>query len=292
MIYRAIYSHYSRPQLDGNTRNEIGWYTEKHFWIGFALSVYFSSKWFEKVAFYTDNTGSMMASFFGIEFNEVHSDFNSLDLPASLWSIPKIHAIARQQEPFLHIDSDVFLTKPLSQSYLTAQVLAQSYEHPRSKSLYEFGLRKLKGDEFYLTEDFRRGVYNRTKFTPVNCGIVGGNNIWVFRKYTEQVLEMVETNFLKFEDVPTHEYCVTLEQWFLSAFCHLYRMPVTVLLRDIKDADRIGYKHYIAARKRDKERCEKMEITASRLIPKQLKRIEQYFLNQTEYKIGRAVEAN
>jgi hypothetical protein len=278
MISRAIYSHYSRPMLDKNVGNAIGWYSEKYFWIGFALSVHYARKTFKEIGFYTDYYGDKMSWDFGIDFDWTKADFEQLDLPASLWSLPKIYAIRNEYQPFLHLDTDVFLTKPLPEHFLKAEVLVQSYEPLDCYAFYERGWKLFLDGGFELSYDFLYGYAHR--ISPVNNGIVGGNNVDLFQAYCKDVIWMIETNKAKFVNNPIPEYCVTLEQWLLNVFCVRRGVKLQVLLNNLNSEPKeLGYKHYLAHSKRKLTRCIEMEQRAKELIPKQWQLINDHFEN-------------
>jgi hypothetical protein len=81
------------------------------------------------------------------------------------WSVHKIrtYSEAEGSDPFIHIDSDVFLVDPLPNDVLSANLFAQSLEGDKHYQNIEFMPKDWK--ENYLPVPFR----------AFNCGVFGGN---------------------------------------------------------------------------------------------------------------------
>src|SRR5260370_31176140 len=66
----------------------------------------------------------------GLSFTEVSTELDRLkDVSIDWWAIGKLVAYSLQDRPFLHIDSDVFLWKPLPAHLESAPVIAQAPQH-------------------------------------------------------------------------------------------------------------------------------------------------------------------
>ena len=108
MINRAVFTHWS----DATYLNRYcGFNTKKDFFHSFALALFCARSFFSKVILYTDNQGKKDVEPFHQLIDEVHTDIeilNEQDIPRSLWAYPKIITYSLQEQPFLHIDNDVF----------------------------------------------------------------------------------------------------------------------------------------------------------------------------------------
>jgi hypothetical protein len=76
----------------------------------------------------TDDAGArMLVDGLGLQFTRVSTELNALAKhDPDWWNLGKIHAYHLQMEPFVHIDSDVFLWKRLPPRLEHADVFAQN----------------------------------------------------------------------------------------------------------------------------------------------------------------------
>lgn len=170
-----------------------------------------------------------------------------------VWSLGKIFIykyLSLKGSPFIHIDNDVFLWKPLPIKLIKSNLFAQSAE--------------TKIDYFYRLNDFYKrcprkyiAQYNRPNYAP-NAGIIGGSNLGFIYKYSSSALEMVldpinkkfwtEDNF-----GATWRKAVYAEQYYLAACSEYYQEKINFLFNegDFSPArcSEIGYTHLLAAKK-------------------------------------------
>lgn len=170
-----------------------------------------------------------------------------------VWSLGKIFIykyLCLKGNPFIHVDNDVFLWKPLPLEITRAGLLAQSAEKHIN---YYYRL-----DHFYKkcpNKFIAQSV--RTNYAP-NAGIIGGHDLNFLYKYSSSALEMVldpvnksfwtEKNF-----GATWRKAVYAEQYYLAACAEYYNKKINYLFKD-RDfspvrCSEIGYTHLLAAKK-------------------------------------------
>ena len=131
----------------------------------------------------------------GLEFTHVSTELDRLqDADPALWALGKLVAYSLQDEPFVHVDADVFLWRPLPGRLASAPVLAQ---HP---------------EDFHRTDELdgpgpiedsfgRAGLslpaewqwarsLGGSRFREANCGILGGTNAGFLRHYANLALDL------------------------------------------------------------------------------------------------------
>lgn len=144
-----------------------------------------------------------------------------------VWSLGKLKAfnmLASMGDPFLHIDYDFFITRPLPQSILEKDIVVQSVEP--NLTIRKYGVKyfeKYCSHKYFAT--------NLKLDLAFNCGIIGGNDLDFFKEYSTSSIGMVlhpenKTFWLqKFEyndfDFMFWSKAVLAEQYYL-AICLKY----------------------------------------------------------------------
>jgi protein involved in ribonucleotide reduction len=184
------------------------------------------------------------------------------------WAIGKLYAykqIAEKNEPFLHVDYDVFLFKPLPDFILNKDLVVQNME-----DYIFFGSKKtfLQSYNVYLFDEYVKNrhefphrLLNRNIF-PYNVGIFGGTNCGFISQYANKAIEFTL-------DPQNNELCRALyqfnrsspatfiEQYYLSVLAQKYNVPVFCLLEGTgedcdKQALKYGYTHLTLAKSESK----------------------------------------
>lgn len=298
-ISRAIWSFWSKPfRLQRSS-----WLSERHHLLSWVLSVQTARKHFARTALYTDAAGeAMIAKGIGLEFDEVSTCFNDLDgHNPDLWCLGKVQAYSLQKEPFIHIDSDVFMWKPLPDRLLGTQVLAQNSEaFPIHQQAYqperlESVIRHLGG---WLPEELAAYAPRGGMHQAFCCGLFGGCNLDFIRYYAEQALRFVEEP--KNRNVWRHmldrnALNMVFEQYFLAACLEYHRgrkgspfagVEIQCLFRDFSDAfqraGQMGFTHLLGPAKQDPLILARLEKRVQTDYPAFYERCMDYFDRQNE----------
>jgi hypothetical protein len=191
----AVWSHWSKPF---GLRRGGGWPTSAHYLMSCALSVETARSHFKRTRLVTDAAGMrMLVDGIGLEFDDVRLDLAEIEeYDPAWWCLGKIHAYRTQDEPFVHIDNDVFLWNGLPERLTNADVLAQNPEHFTDASDY-YQLAELETIRNYpqgwLPKEVEwclslHGVHQRS----LNSGIYGGHRLDFIHYCAELTFEMLE----------------------------------------------------------------------------------------------------
>jgi hypothetical protein len=194
MIETALYSFASN-----STKSEIspkaffGFNNESDFALSWITSVKSAKLHFKNVVLVTDTWAwDNIFSKLDLPFDEVKLTLDSIDENTNMWAISKAHAILEMSEPFLHIDSDVYIWEALDKKYLMSNLLVQSNESSESdiqsdfyNQLEQLHLLYFNGTNVYLDNSnmSERNIY------AYNCGVVGGTDVEFLRKWAGQMIE-------------------------------------------------------------------------------------------------------
>jgi len=149
------------------------------------LSLHYALKHYGKVHLYTDEEGAERLK--ELPFTSVSTELKDLPKVNTYWSLGKIYAyklLADKKQPFLHLDSDVFLFEPLPEQLLNSRVFAQHLEGQPGVGVNEKYLLK----HFYEVFTYAPFVYTEPSFAP-NMGIFGGTDTDFIGRYAMTALK-------------------------------------------------------------------------------------------------------
>jgi hypothetical protein len=287
---RAVWSFWHEPWAGYRAD---AWGSETSHLLSWVLSFELARRHYPTSSLVADDAGArILVDGLGLDFDTVSLALNDLrGCDPCWWSIGKLAAVAEQEEPFVHIDSDVFLWKALPARLVAAPVFAQNPEPFALGDYYkpEVFERALAGRRgAWLPEEW--GWYATTSSTRGECcGIVGGTRPDFLRHWARQGLRLVtepgnRSVLDALSDRPT--LMVTLEQYLLTACFEHHRDTSGSPYRDVRmsylfeswgdaldedQAARVGFTHLITA-KRDPEIVERLDRRVRRDYPERYER--------------------
>jgi len=274
MIERAVYSLWTSP-MDEQT---VGFNTEKAFIECFTLSLHFSKKWFKEVHLVTDLKGKKLVKKYGLKFDSINTDLETVmkGVHKQHWSLGKIYACKIQDKPFIHLDNDVILFKPLPESFLESETGFQNIENEHQEKFYTFLLNH--AEKNYKTKPV---WFEADNYKAYNCGIIAFNKLDILEEWWNEALKYVQfLNDLNYEynyNVP----CLIYEQFAVYHLCRHYGYNVDLLSfygtpeqRNLSflPSDltaKLGYTHLIAGCKRRPD----VELRVRKRLEKELNKI-------------------
>lgn len=190
---RAVWSFWSGPF---QAQTHALWNAPLHHLLAWGLSVQKAAKHYPDTVLVTDTPGKkLLIDELGVPFRHVSTELDRLrDVDPAWFSLGKLLANVIQDRPFVHIDADVFLWKPLPRQLSDADVIAQCPEF----HLHGPGspLRRIQN----VLQTYNATVPPELKWAwsqedPLlreeNCGIVGGSNVAFLRHYAKTAINVV-----------------------------------------------------------------------------------------------------
>jgi len=190
---RAVWSFWTRPYL---ARTGHNWATPLHHMLAWGLSVSTARQHYPDTALITDSPGKkLLVDTLGIQFSSVSTELDRLSgADPGWWVLGKLIAYGLQDVPFLHIDTDVFLWRPLPLDLEEAPVVAQCPEFfqrgsDRSSRRIEEAFVAV-GAQLPIEWEWAASR-NDLFFREENCGIVGGTNVVFLRHFATTASDLV-----------------------------------------------------------------------------------------------------
>lgn len=267
---RAVWSFWSRPHSLFHHRV---WHSERAHLLCWVLSVARAAAHFRETCLVTDVAGArLLVDELGLPFTTVRDDLERLNRAGAdpqWWVLGKLAAYAAQTDPFLHLDADVILWKPLPSRLTEAPVIAQNPEH------FDLGDQTLyRADQFirgvadcggWLPEEWRSYAARR-RTAALCCGILGGTDIDFLQRYARRATGIIldPRNAPAWERIGIRDN-ILVEQYFLGACLEAeavrggsgmgrrvgYLFPSSAHAFDQRKAEEMGYTHLIGDAKAD-----------------------------------------
>lgn len=182
------------------------------------LSALLAKRHYGQVVLYTNNEIADIVKKIGIPYDEINTELLN-EIRVKTFSIPKMHVYAAQTEPFVHIDLDTFIFKPIhfQKTDLIYSTFAEGDGDilnldKTNTSFYNTYIKRTFEIQNKLPEDFIKFV----KFNKIpNMSVFGGNNYKLIKDATEYCLKIYYDN-PKLFDGNYYNACV-IEQLFIPS---------------------------------------------------------------------------
>jgi hypothetical protein len=220
---RAVWSFRSKP-FQAYKANV--WLRPLHHLLAWGISLQAARRHYPDTVLITDRAGKrLLVDQLGLSFRDVSTELERLrEVDVGGWALGKLVAYGVQDKPFVHMDSDVFLWKPLPGHLHQAAVFAQCPEtfhsvnepfNPRDieQAFAENGLALPIEWQWYRSRE-------KHAFREENCGILGGNDLDFLRYYSSAAIDLVTRpqNASAWSRFPEKEcFNMIVEQFFLTA---------------------------------------------------------------------------
>lgn len=173
---KIIFSHWSKAKPDEyqSVFKELA-----------AVSNYFAKQHGYETVLYTDGPGEVLLQ--NIEYNNIirMPEFLLDKFPKTGWSLGKLFATSMMGEPFLHLDFDLFLFKPIDQKFL---------EKPAVFFHDEIWMDEILANSSFVLKKCPELLKNNKNYRSYNCAIFGGTDYKSFRDVAKYICDFAVEN--------------------------------------------------------------------------------------------------
>jgi len=267
---KIIQSFWAGNQKDFT--NSYGWLDYKYNWMSWILSCHQLVKYHKDVELFTDSFGyEILIEKLQLPYTKVHVVLDELnDYHKDLWALAKIRTFQLQNEPFLHVDGDVFVWESLTDKFSNSNLVTQNLEV--TTGYYRNRWDAIRPNINYLPEEMK-GFDEDTCNLACNMGIIGGTNIEFFQDFCARSIEFVDQNTKAWSDQDNLNFNVFFEQVFFYGACLKSNQKIDFLFQETPkdnlyigfgDFDKVPYRktylHLLGVYKRHGAVCKAMEI--------------------------------
>ena len=216
---KIVHSFWSKPFANqlGEEKHYGGWRQLKYHYISWVLSCLTFKDQYDHVELVTDEAGKkLLIDQLQLPYTSVKVTLDRLNnYPESLWAIGKLHAYSLQNEPFVHVDGDVFIWQRFEPYLEKAELIGQHVD--RIEGHYEFGVQQLQEFGIDLPPECDADFKKQKAFNATNAGILGGNNTDFFKEYAERSFWFIDKHLNKMTpSLIGTNYALLYEQYLFS----------------------------------------------------------------------------
>lgn len=284
---KIIQSFWSQNLTDPLAEN-YGWLSEPHNWLSWILSTNQLAKFYE-VELYTDQKGyEILIDKLQLPYHKVHVVLDELNhYHKSLWAMPKIKTYSLQNEPFLHVDGDVFIWKEFSDDLLSGDFITQNLEI--TTEYYEEMWKDIYPNLVFVPNEMKDYINNHNNYA-YNMGIIGGNNYDYFKKYAAISSDFVDNNKSVWNSINGFNFNIFFEQVLFYNMVKESSEKVNCMFLDTPndnnyigfgDFDKVpnqkSYLHLLGTYKKSVSICNNLETYVIKEYPQYFERLRKLF---------------
>ncbi len=277
---RAVWSFWSLPYQMHRRRD---WASEKSHLFSWVLSVEVARRHYPETTLVTDEEGArLLVDGLGLNFSHVSTELNGLqEQDPDWWMLGKLHTYRSQQQPFIHLDYDVYLWTPLPHRVVSAPVFAQNMEEIGAAwydvELCERVIRAEGRGQIPVEWSWYRSSSSRQQ--AACCGILGGNDLRFLHHYAGVAIQLLEDRGNRAALSTLHDkklYNPLFEQYVLCACAEYHQVRIEYLFESFGEAlaqsAYAGYTHLIAGAKANPEIAGRLERRVANEFPESYER--------------------
>lgn len=268
-------------------KDGYGWSSPVYHYASWILSCNQLRKYYDDVILVTDRAG------YDILINRLHLPYSDVIVcldelskyNPDLWALAKIKAYSALDEPFIHVDGDVFVWEKFDNSLRNHDLIAQNIE--TTTDYYRMmwnGIRPTIDTLPEVMEEYDQGISHKA----YNMGIFGGNDIPFIKDYCKQAFDFVDWNLEKVNKLKGINFNIFFEQVLLYELATRYGKDVATYIKDdigdneykgLADFDNVPeekkYLHLLGFYKKILPVCNKMLAYVIRYYPEYVVYLEE-----------------
>ncbi len=275
----------------------FGWFRPEYNLMAWSLSCLCLRKCYDEVALYTDEQGKhILIDLLHLPYTEVHVVYDETLCPPQHWSYAKIKTYSLQTKPFMHIDADIFLFKPIAEDVAKAPLIAQSKEV--GTAYYRQIMDNLLSDSTLELPEYLEKGLREESIASYNMGLFGGNDMTFIHAYCEEALAVCDKNKAK---CLNGNFNLLFEQMLFAYKAKEEDVPVSTIFPQVFNDngytvadfcqlnrhDEKGYFHLLGGHKRNPEVTETFVETFITLYPDYYKLILSLYPHQYQRGISK-----
>lgn len=194
---KIVQTYWTKPmrQTAHELYNRIqgGWPTMTDSLCAMAYSSLTINKFYKNTELITDDFGAdLLISKLKLPYSTVANVLNEFDVNLNLWAMAKVNTYGMQDEPFIHVDNDIFIWSKFPENIESANLCCQNIEELTSDYKLALDIIRLNFSKIpsLLNEAVSPNVRRIKEIKSINAGIIGGHNIPFFKNYSDIVFSL------------------------------------------------------------------------------------------------------
>lgn len=233
---KIIQSFWSNVAYEWQIHNTAGWLSAEYHWMSWALSVLKLQEHYGQVEIFTDSRGKeVLIDTLKLPYSLCSTALDTLQgYPEDMWALGKIYTYSLQNEPFMHVDGDIYLWEPLGSRFEQAALIAQNPEV--DFQYYYQTLSEIQQHFVYIPDCMRRQM-SEMPVRACNTGLIGGTRMDIFKEYAELSFALIDKNKDRLTKINRRTFNIGFEQFLYYCLAKDRQIPVTYLIDREEDFD-------------------------------------------------------
>lgn len=248
--------------------HSFGWLRPEYNLMSWALSCLSLREHYDEVALFTDEQGKhILIDLLHLPYTEVNVVYDEHLCLSQHWAYAKIKTYSLQTKPFLHVDGDVFLPKPIPKDVIDAPVIVQNREI--GTEYYRGMMVQLLREAAIKLPKYLDDGLKEEPMASCNMGIFGGSDLDFIHAYCEEAMDICDKNRA---ECPNGNFNLLFEQILLAYMARREKQPISTLFSKtfndngytsnefclLYDYEHKGYFHLLGGHKRNKDITESL----------------------------------
>ena len=171
----------------------FGWPHAEYNLMSWALSCLSLREHYDEVVLYTDTPGKrILIDELHLPYTDVQVVFDDFHCLPQHWALAKIKTYSLQTKPFLHVDGDIFVPRPLPEDVHAAPLIAQNREI--GTVYYRQMMDRVMSYPEILIPDFVQEALSDKSIPSYNMGMFGGSDLGFIHRYCDHAFRFMEEN--------------------------------------------------------------------------------------------------
>lgn len=191
---------------------KAGWHTSEYHWMSWAMSCLQLRKLYGQVELVTDELGkSILIDTLGLPYTSVSLalEEEGKHFHPKLFSLAKIKTYSLQQEPFIHVDGDLFLYQYFPEHIYKSGLISSN---PEADLFFNQEILRAVTDNGFELPQHLKGALAEPHLFSSNAGIIGGYDLDFIQRYCQQAFDFARVNKNLLDSVDTGSLNFLMEQ--------------------------------------------------------------------------------
>ena len=234
---KIVQSFWSKPSLKFKNLNDFdrfngGWLDKRYNFMSWTLSCLQLNKFYNRVELVTDEEGAeLLIQKLKLPYSSVNVTLEKVNqYHNDLWAIGKLFTYSIQNEPFMHIDGDVFIWKKFDEKINEASLIVQNLDS--DLPFYYPILNEVEENLSYIPKVVKEQRLKNRIVKSCNAGVFGGNDIPFLKEYCKKAFEFVDRNIDNLHNINVGFFNCIYEHYLFYCMTDYYHKDVSSILSE------------------------------------------------------------
>jgi hypothetical protein len=253
-------------------------------------------EYYDEVELVTDSLGKeLLIDELKLPYTSVKVVLDDINgYPWQFWAIAKLISYSLQDKPFIHIDGDIFISKPFTESLEKAAIISQNLEV--NFDCYHSAMKAIIKTQNYLPTEIKDYLSQTNHILASNMGIFGGNNIDFIKQFSKEALHFAQEYFTYASDKDFQFFNCVFEQFLLICMAQKSKIDIDYFTKDTEQfsdykpisqfnkmgSNDLNYVHLVGSFKRQLSKCNTLSSVLKKEYPEYHRRVNQILGEKTK----------